>query len=290
MNFIKDFVNQLSERMKSPSSWINGIGAVLSTVIGIAMTFGTTAYLNRCNEQEKYDKLVKNVLVDARSNLKTAIWLDSIFTAQTKAYINLSEKYDSNRQDMSQVPDISLFMRFDQLKDNTNVLYSRSLPEKYFDTPEVFQLFDNPTIYANFILLLELGKQVFAAADELVKEEQEIAKALNYKMRIEHKQRYQVAEELFTDRLLSDAYADTRVMYKQRVLAYQNMIGVLMKLTNTTLKDLNEYAQSIEEQLIKLTDQERDLLHEANHQPTDNQPTDHSESIFEDSGHETIQM
>lgn len=131
--------------------WWKGVfGGIVSTVIGIVLTFGVTAYIDQQNKREMVNKIVLYALDDlaesvdcAKETIESIAFEDSLFTTIWRHRHALSE-VDADSLNMFVQALFEACFEFHETESMTKKIFSQNIQVwEFIDDPKVFNRFSD---------------------------------------------------------------------------------------------------------------------------------------------------
>lgn len=239
------FKGRLMNDVRSMSWWYGAVGSVLSTVIGIALTFGVSAWVSHRHDKQEARDMMFNVLLSAKHNKETVLFMDSIYNSAQNAVKVLYDYYDTNDGDLGKIERDTLFYYYYKLVKIQFLNFNRSKTESYFYGAETMHQFDNPEIYSKFATYVEFDKNVFEKMEDLRHQASDLDILISSKIRCEKKTYAQAISESLKDQSFFRYSANLNVAALWNdVNQYDRWYKVMMALMNATEEEVAKYEKA----------------------------------------------
>lgn len=236
------FKGRLKSDICSMSWWYGALGSVLSTVVGIALTFGVSTWVSYRHDKQEAREMMFNVIKTARDNKEEVLQLDSVYNNAQKAIKKLFEYYDATDGDFAKMNQDTLLHYYYRLTDPERIVVTRSKTESYFYSAETMHQFDNPEIYSEFATYVEFDRNVYEKIEKLNLQAFDMEVLINSKCRCEKKTYAQAISEVIKDHSLYRYWANLDVAYLGfDIEQYDKWYHKMMAAMGATEEELAKY-------------------------------------------------
>lgn len=239
------FKEKLKSDITSMSWWYGTLGNILSTVIGIALTFGVTALVSRYQDKQDARELMFNVVATCERNMHTVEKYDSIVKAETASIDTLVEFYHSTDGWKKGFSHDTLQRCFDRITKSMFPGSTHSTLSSYFFTTQTMHQIGNADIYQVFSDFVDADRVIFEQLDAFNQRNTELVASIFEEAKYSEVTGREIIAENIENKKLTRYAVDARFLgLSVKADMYRHYLGILLSAMGATEEEYEEFKKN----------------------------------------------